>query len=163
MQSDQLPRILLFVALIGAGLLAGAPFGIWRGYDPRGLEAAAFVAVHQEAVRGLNVLLPALGFVTIASLAVAAFLLRRERPALWLLLAALVLMAASGSITRFFNQPINAVVMGWSTTSVPANWQELRESWWYWHVARTMTTFAGFGLIAVTVLFGRQDTSKTEL
>lgn len=162
MQSDRLPRILLFVALIGAGLLAGATFGIWRGYDPRELEAAAFVAMHQEAVRGLNVLLPALGFVTIASLAVSAFLLRRERPALWLLLVALVLMAASGSITRFFNQPINALVMGWSTTSVPANWQELRETWWSWHVARTFTTVAGFVIIAATVLFGRQNAVRTE-
>jgi uncharacterized membrane protein len=154
MPSDALPRIFLFIALIGAGLLAGATFGIWRGYDPRGLDAAAFVAVHQEAVRGLNVLLPALGFLTIACLAVSAFLRRRERPALWLLLAAIVFMVASGAVTRFLNQPINAEVMGWSRTSVPANWQELRESWWYWHVSRTLTTFAGFVLIAGTALWG---------
>jgi uncharacterized membrane protein len=160
MQSDALTRILLFIALVSAGLLAGATFGIWRGYDPRGLDAAAFVAVHQEAVRGLNVLLPALGLITIASLAVSAFLLRRERPAPWLLLAALVFVAASGAITRFLNQPINAEVMGWNAMSMPANWQELRETWWSWHVTRTFTTFAGFVLVAATVLWGRDRSQR---
>ena len=154
-QSNSLPRILLFIALIGAGLIAGATFGIWRGYDPRGLDAAAFVAVHQEAVRGLNVLLPAIGLVTILSLALSAFLLRRERAAMWLLLAPLALMAAGGIVTRFFNQPINAEIMGWDAANLPANWQALRETWWKWHLARTFTTFAGFVLIALTVIFAR--------
>lgn len=154
MPETNLTRIFLFLALLCAGLVAGTTFGIWQGYDPRALDAAAFVTVHQGSVHGLNVLLPALGFITIASLAISAWLARRARPALWLLLAALVCMAAGGVITRFINQPINAEVMNWTAASVPQNWQALRETWWNWHIVRTLTTLAGFALLIATVLWG---------
>lgn len=61
------PRLMLcqfFAALIFA-LVAGSVFGIWRGYDPSLFAPATFVEMHQGAVRGLNVLLPALGFASI--------------------------------------------------------------------------------------------------
>ena len=43
------------------GLVAGATFGIWRGYNPSGFAPPTFLEVHKGAVAGLNTLLPALG------------------------------------------------------------------------------------------------------
>ncbi len=146
-----------FLALVLPGLIAGATFGIWQGYDPRGLDAAAFIAVHQEAVRGLNVLLPALGIGSVILLGVAAWLARKDRPAVWLFLIALVCMVAGGVVTRLFNQTINAEIIGWSAANVPDNWTALRASWWDWHIVRTLFALAGFAVAIAAVLRRRSS------
>lgn len=145
-----------FLALLLSGLVAGTTFGIWQGYDPRGLDAIAFVAVHQEAVRGLNVLIPVLGFGSVVLMGTAAWLRRKERPVMWLFLFALVCMAAGGVITRVFNQTINAEVMGWSAARMPDNWMALRASWWDWHIVRTLIAMAGF-IAAITAVSWRSS------
>jgi uncharacterized membrane protein len=155
-----LVRALLFVAVLCGGLVAGATFGIWQGYDPRALNAAAFVAMHQGAVRGLNVLLPLLGLIAILSIAISAWLMRRERTVLWLLVAALFCMVAAGSSTRFFNQPINAEVMNWTADSVPDNWTDLRATWWQWHVARTVAAILGFAFTVAAALRTSTETHR---
>ncbi len=148
-------RMIHFLVLLMPGLVAGATFGIWQGYDPRGLDSAAFVAVHQEAVHGLNRLLPALGLGSIVLLGVAIWRARRERPTMWLFLVALICMAAGGVTTRLFNQTINVQVMTWTASDLPANWEALRASWWNWHILRTLTALAGFAAVIAAIVCRR--------
>lgn len=150
-----------FLALLLTGLVAGAVFAVWQGYDPRGLDAAAFVAVHQGAVRGLNVLMPVLGLGSLVFIAISAWSVRKERLTLGLLVLALLCLAAAGIITPVYNQPINAEVMGWTPARVPQNWTALRETWWTWHVVRTVLALAGFTLVTAGVLWSRTSSRAT--
>jgi len=138
-----------FLAALVLALVAGSVFGIWRGYNPSDFQPATFVEMHQGAVRGLNVLLPALGFASIALTVILVWMARGKRHILWLYLAALVMLVAAGITTRFFNQPINAVVMGWSVEAMPGDWASLRDAWWNWHLWRT-----GFSITALALLLG---------
>lgn len=145
---------LQIVALLLMSLLAGAMFAVWRGYDPAAFSPATFVEVHQGAVRGLNVVLPAMGLAGILSVLALAWL-RRDRPrSLRLYLATLAAMAAAGLITRFGNQPINAVVMTWGTLP-PEGWQALRDTWWNWHVARLVAGIAAELLLIAAIFTDR--------
>jgi hypothetical protein len=36
----------------------------------------------------------------------------------------------AGLVTRFGNQPINAVVMTWQASAPPSGWEEARDQWW---------------------------------
>jgi hypothetical protein len=112
-------------------------FGIWRGYDPTTYAAATFLEMHQGAVRGLNTLLPGLALGSILLTFVLTWLARGKGAVFWLYLGALLLMVAGGVVTRFFNQPINAQVMTWTIDSLPADWADLRATWWKWHLIRT--------------------------
>jgi len=123
-------------------------FGIWRGYNPSGLSAAASVEQHQQAIRGLNVLLPVLGALTIVLTIAIAVHVRRTRMALLTFVVAALLFAVSGIVTRARNQPINRIVMGWDARTPPREWLGLRETWWHWHLIRTFTGMAGFFLLA---------------
>jgi len=138
-----------FLAVLVMALIAGSVFGIWRGYNPAGFQPATFVEMHQGAVRGLNVLLPALGFIAIALTVLLVGMARGKGHILGLYLSALVLMVAAGLTTRLFNQPINALVMGWSAEALPADWARIRDDWWTWHLWRT-----GFSISALTLLLG---------
>lgn len=101
------------LSLLLISLIVGSMFGIWRGYNPATFSPATFVEVHQGAVRGLNILLPAMALVCILAVVALAWLARGMPQSLWLYIAAAVAMVAGGLITRFGNQPINAVIMAW--------------------------------------------------
>lgn len=144
--------VIRFVLLLVLALLVGAMFGILAGYDPRSLSASAFVEQHQNAVRGLNVLLPVMGAVCILLTLALAVMAKDDTRARYLLAASAVCLIAAGLITRFGNQPINAIVMTWSPRTPPASWMELRDTWWQWHVARTFAGIAGLALTLSAVL-----------
>ena len=122
-------------ALLVLSLVVGAMFGVWRGFNPASFSPATFIEVQQGAIRGLNELLPAMAAIAIITALLLAFFGRGRPIVLSLYLAASAAMIIAGLITRFGNQPINAVVMSWGRLP-PAGWEILRDSWWSWHLAR---------------------------
>lgn len=141
-----------FANLLFAALVAGAMFGVWLLFNPAGVDDSFYVALHQHGVRTLNTLLPALGAASTLGTIAAAILGRHDRTRLWLLVAAVVCFAASGLITRFLNQPINAVVMSWQGDAPPSNWTSLRDEWWRWHLIRLAAGLAGLSLLIAATL-----------
>jgi uncharacterized membrane protein len=138
-----------FLLLVLLALLVGTMFGIWVGFNPASLSGASYVEQQQNAIRSLNTLLPAMGAICILlaiGLAVQSKGSPRSRS---MLFGAAALMLVAAVVTRFGNQPINAIVLSWSPQSPAANWVELRDLWWQWHVVRSV---AGIGALALTVL-----------
>lgn len=139
--------VLRFLNIVLAALLAGATFGIATGYNPAGLSPTAYVEQQQNAIRGLNVLLPLLGLVAIVLTLTSAYLQRNVKGQYLTFLIAALFLIASGLITRFGNQPINAIVMTWDPKMPPADWMALRDRWWSLHLMRTASMFVGLCLI----------------
>ncbi len=141
-----------FANLLLAALVVGAMFGVWLVFNPAGLDAGFYIALHQQGIRALNKTMPVLGAVTILLTIAAAALDRANITRCWILIAAVVCFVASGLITRFLNQPINAIVMTWSAGSPPSNWTELRDKWWRWHLIRLDTGLVGLSLLIAAIL-----------
>ena len=143
---------LQLTSIVLLSLLLGTTFGIWRGYDATNYAPSTFVEMHQGAVRGLNVILPMFGLITLlitASLGV----LSRDRPGvLWLYGLAFIAIAVAGLVTRFGNQPINDQVMGWTATTLPADWTAIRDRWTSLNAVRVVSSFAG-ELLLVSAIF----------
>lgn len=72
----------------------------------------------------------------------------------WVTLAPLVM---AGLITRLANQPINAVVIAWTPDAMPENWTELRNSWWFWHIVRTLVSIAALAGLVTAILAARNQ------
>lgn len=143
-------QLIRFLNIIMAALVAGTIFGIWIGYNPGSLSAATYVEQQQAAINALNTLMPLLGLCTIILTLAAAFLQKKDKPVFIILLIAAFFLILSGLITRFGNQPINSIVMTWDKNAPPANWSELRDEWWSFHIARTCTAILGLCLIVWT-------------
>ena len=141
-----------FANLLLAALVVGALFGARLFLNPVGLDASLYVAVQQQAIRTMNTVMPALGAATIVATVAAAVLGRGDRVRLWLLVATAACFLAIGLITRFRNQPINAVVMTWRGDSAPPNWTALRDAWWRWHLMRLATGLVGLSLLIAAAL-----------
>ena len=144
-----MPASIRFASLMLTSLLVGTMFGLWLGFNPATLSATAYVEMQQNAIRALNVSLPVLGLVCAILTATLAVLTKHDQRTRYLLVAAVLCLVAAGLITRFGNQPINAVVIAWSPQAPPANWAELRDTWWHWHVLRTI---AGIAALAFALL-----------
>ncbi len=139
--------VVRFASIVFAALIAGAMFVIWAGYDPAALSPSTYVEQQQNAIRALNVLMPVLGAITVLLTLVSAFLQRNDRKASVLLIAATAFLILSGLVTRFGNQPVNAIVMTWDSARPPANWTELRDQWWGFHRLRTISGLVALALI----------------
>ena len=152
--------LLKVVALSAAALVAGGTVTVWRGFPPQGLSPGAFVEMQQDAIRGLNVFLPAVALVAILATLALAWLARGVRRQ-WLL-SALVLFFVAGVITRFGNQPINAIVMSWTPDAPPEGWQALRDRWWGLHLVRTAIICVGYLALLLGCLLpaGSQATDR---
>ena len=145
--------VIRFVFLLILGLLVGTMFGIWSGFNPLSLSAGAYVEQQQSTIRSLNTLLPLMGAVCIALAVRLAVLARNEPRTRWFLIATIACLVVAAVVTRFFNQPINAVVIGWNAQNPPPEWAQLRIEWWQWHIVRTAAGIAGFGFALAAVLW----------
>jgi hypothetical protein len=139
--------IIRFINVVMAGLITGIVIGIWIGFNPKSFSFSTYLELQQGAIRALNTLMPLLGLITIVLTLLAAFLNRHDRLVLIPLLTAAILLFISGLITKFGNQPINAIVMTWNHSEVPSNWTELRDKWWALHKIRSLTSLLSFFLI----------------
>ncbi len=139
-------------------MVAGSTFGIWRGYNPTDYSAATFVEMHQGAVRGLNVLLPGMGLTSILITIALAWLAYGKGPAFKLYVSTVVLMVTIGILTRLLNQPINAQVMTWTAETLPANWAQIRDTWWVWHLVRTGASILAMALLLAAIILNRPAT-----
>ena len=141
-----------FASLMLAALLVGAMFAVCLLFNPAGLDASTYVTHQQWGIRALHPNVPLLGMGTALVILVAAFLSRGDRAHMMLLLAAAGLFVAAGLITRLLNMPINAVVMTWRPQAPPANWVQLCDAWWRWHILRFSVGVAGLALLILAAL-----------
>jgi uncharacterized membrane protein len=144
-------------AILLIALIAGSTFGIWQGYDPALYSQGTFLEVHQGAVRGLNTLLPVMGFATMLLTLVLTLRSNPQTSLRGLYWTTLALLVLAGLITRFANQPINAVVMAWTTDTMPGNWAEIRDTWWFWHTVRTLVSIAALAGLVTASVAGRSE------
>lgn len=140
-------RLIGFINIMIIALMAGTVFGIWLGYNPAEYSSSTFVEQQQAAIRALNVTLPVLGAIAILLTIISAYLARASSNTLYLLLTTILFLLVAALVTRFGNQPINAIVITWSIQAPPENWTTLRDSWWQWHIIRTLAMIAALSLI----------------
>jgi hypothetical protein len=139
--------IIRFLNIFIAALLAGTSFGIWIGFNPLHLSPSTYVEQQQNTIRALNALMISLVFIATAVTIGSALLLRAHKPAFIMLLLAACLFIACILISRFGNQPINNSILSWKADALPANWTDLRDRWWSFHIMRTIAELAALGLV----------------
>ena len=122
------------------------------GNNPFGLSASDYVVVQQQHIRALNVFMPLLGAATIILTIATTYLARDDGTRLAMLAVAVLSFIVAGLVTRFLNQPINAIVMTWPHDAPPTDWMQLRDTWWRWHLVRLALGLLGLCLLILAIL-----------
>lgn len=141
-----------FADVLVAALLVGAMFSIWLILNPAGLAAGVYIRLQQHAIRTLNRPMPILGGVTILLTILASVVRRDDSSRFVSLVVAVICFVSAGLITRFLNQPINAIVIRWRADAPPPDWTGIRDEWWRWHVLRLFAGLGGLSLVIAAML-----------
>ena len=74
-----------------------------------------------------------------------AFLVRSNRPALWLTLSAVMLLGIAFFIVWLgFTNPVNVRTATWTPDTIPPDWTRWRTQWEYSHVVRFVLHLLAF-------------------
>ncbi|MEQ9423803.1 MAG: hypothetical protein RJQ09_05250 [Cyclobacteriaceae bacterium] len=84
--------IIRFIDTLMAGLMAGALWVIWIGYNPKSLSATAYVEQQQSVIKALNTLMPLLGLMVILLTLALAYLQKEDRSVFLILLTAAIFL-----------------------------------------------------------------------
>ena len=142
--------IIRITNILMVGIISGILLAIWLGNKPKVLPYTDYTLLHRGLVDSYNIIMPLMGLITIILTLLAAFLQKDNKNIMLLLMVGAILLIAAGLITRFGNQPINSLVMGWDLKSEDHNWMALRDKWWSFHMMRTIATFLSFCLITAS-------------
>jgi uncharacterized membrane protein len=149
----QFAGIMLYVSV--AGVMWGTWLALARTMTQ--YDATTFLADGQHMIANLAVPMAVL---MIAALVVGAlvtlWLFRiRSAGAARLSLAGWVLMLAVLIITLAVEVPIDNLIATWTVTSLPADWQQLRERWAFFHTVRTVVSLAAVAAAVAAALITR--------
>ena len=158
----QLQFIAIFLLMLVAGVFWGTWFGLSRSLAS--ISPATYLEIGHTIFRNLagpmRILFPV---ALLATLGVLAGLLRQgggngPGGAFTLNLAGLLLFVAALIVTLLVNVPIDHQVQQWTSSTLPANWQETRDRWQWYHTIRTFAALGGLALIlAGTLLFNEEQ------
>ena len=144
-------RATQFVAILLQVLVVGAFWGSWIGLSRfmDTLTPATFVEVWHVMMEGYGPIMSVLMQVTPLATLLAGILVYRRNPLAGVLtLAGFVCVAGATAITLIVNVPIDEMMAGWTASTLPADWMQIRDRWEASHTARTFVTLGG---LAVTL------------
>lgn len=149
-----------FINILLSALVTGVFWGTWLGLSRSmtSLSPETFLEVGHAMIGNLGtimaLLMPA---AMLATLPVLYLQYRRRSKAFYPTLAGLLLFIAALLITLIVEVPIDGLIEQWTLNSLPANWQELRARWEFFHVIRSWISVAGLALLLIGALFMRGD------
>ena len=141
-----------FISLLLTALVVGAMFGVWLSSNPAGMNFSDYLPMQKRNIRAFNRTLPLLGVLAALCTVGAAVLSIGQGTQFPVLAGAAICLIAAGVITRFCNQPINAIVMSWSLEPPPNGWTQVRDTWWRWHIGRLIFGIIGLSLLILAAL-----------
>jgi hypothetical protein len=139
-------RATQFAAVLLQVLVVGAFWRSWIGLSRfmDTLTPATFVEVGHVMMEGYGPIMSALMPVTLlATLAAGALTYKRNRLAGLLVLVGLACVLVATATTLIVNVPIDEMMAGWTASTLPPDWTQIRDRWEAYHTARTFVTLGG--------------------
>ena len=144
-----------FISILLSALVTGVFWGTWLGLSRSiaSLTPETCLTIGHAMIGNLGlvmaILMPA---AILATLPVLFLLYRRRSGALYPTLAGFALFVIALVITLIVEVPIDNQIEAWTMTSLPANWQQLRDHWELFHAIRTWVSVIGLALLIVGAL-----------
>ena len=135
--------VVLFLAVLMAGLVAGLLFGTVLEHEQlKVLPAKPWVLARQSIDAVFSRLMPWLWNTTLLLLAAAAYLTHDR--ARWLFAAAAAILLAGIVVTLVIEVPLNKQIASWTQETILPEWASVRDRWVRFHAVRTVAGVVAF-------------------
>ena len=144
------------ISIVLSALVAGMFHGPWvalsrsmKTFTPE-IFLAIVVRMNRNMAPVMTVLMPA----TLLSIIPVLLLSYHQHPNIfWLNAAAFVLFIVALLVTVFIEVPIVEEIVTWTVSTLPKNWQQLRDRWTRFHVVRVVTGLTSLVLLVIGAIF----------
>jgi hypothetical protein len=161
-RSSRALAIWQFVSILLLALVTGVFWGTWLGLSRSmaALTPETFLEVGHTMIGNLGTIMALLMPTAILSVLPVLYLLYRDRSrALYPTLAGFTCFIIALLVTLIVEVPIDNQIEGWTVTSLPANWQQLRDRWEWFHVIRSWISVIGLALLLGGALLVRDNSA----
>src|SRR5215510_8493502 len=139
-----------FINIFLLSLVTGVFWGTWLGLSRSmtSLSTETFLEVAHTMIGNLGTIMAILMPAAILSTLPVLYMLYRRRPkAFYATLAGLSLFVIALLITLLIEVPLDLKFEQWTLETLPADWQQLRDRWEWWHVVRSWVSVVGLALM----------------
>ena len=157
-KSSHTLEIFQFVNILLLSLITGAFWGTWLGLSRSmtSLSPQAFVEIGHAMIGNLGMTMAVLmAAAMLATLPVLNLLYRTQVKAFYVTLAGFLFFVVALLIT-FLQVPLDLQFAQWTVDTLPANWQQLRNRWEWFHFLRSWVALFGLALVIAGALFWRK-------
>ncbi len=145
----------LFLLALVTGVFWGTWFTLTRSIET--FSAAEFIHIGKTIIANvawpMRILMPSCILLMILS---AWFHPEKRSPGFYFSLAACVLIIIALLITLLVEVPIDNQIKTWTASTVPSDWEAIRERWQLFHTARTFISLASFGSLALAIVLPKE-------
>jgi uncharacterized membrane protein len=146
------------VSIVLSALVAGMFHGPWIALS-RSMHTFApevFLAIVDRMNRNMASVMTVLMPAALLSILPVLFLSYHEQPLTFYLSAtALALFVVALLVTVLVEVPIVEEIVTWTVSTLPANWEELRDRWARFHIIRVIAGLASLVLLVAGAIFQR--------
>jgi hypothetical protein len=149
-----------FISILLLMLVTGVFWGTWLGLSRSmaSFTPETFLTIGHTMIANLGTIMAILMPAAILAVLPVLYLLYRDRSkAFYLTLTGFVLFIVALLITLIVEVPIDNQIEGWTVTSLPPNWQQLRDRWELFHTIRSWVSVLGLALLLSGALLVRND------
>jgi uncharacterized membrane protein len=150
-------KILKFISLFLFALVAGVFWGTWFSLSRSIASITPGTFLEVGGIMIGNLALPMRILMPAALLSMLPVLFvqfrRRNIAAFFLAVAGLLLFVLALVVTLTVNVPIDNQIRQWTVTTLPYDWQVIRDRWEFYHGLRTFASLAGFACALASALF----------
>jgi uncharacterized membrane protein len=151
-------ELLLGLSLTLIGIVAGIYVsGLIRDHRIADLSATQYTAMHQMRDKTFRKAMPTLGIATFGLALISTVVGLASGTPLLLGAATLVLLLIDIALAVRRQLPLNQKIESWSETTIPDDWDLVRNQWAFHHAVRSVLGLAAFVcfLTAVFLTIGR--------
>ena len=152
-----------FINILLSALITGVFWGSWLGLS-RSMSTfrpETFLAIASAMIGNLGtimaILVPA---ALLTTLPVLYLLYRRRSNAFYTVLGGFAFLVVALLITLIVEVPLDMEFQTWTLSTLPANWEQLRDRWEWYHVLRSWASVAGLALLLAGALFWRDNGTR---
>ena len=137
-----------FISLMLAALVMGVFWGTWFTLTRsiHDFSAAEFIHIGKTIIDNVAIPMRILMPATLLLMLIAVLLSRHiNKYSFYLYSISFLLMVITLIITVAVEVPIDNQIKTWTETSLPENWESIRQKWGMFHTLRTFTSIASVG------------------
>jgi uncharacterized membrane protein len=149
-------KIWELISIVLSALVTGVFWGPWVALS-RSISTFApevFLALVNQLSRNIAPVMTVLMPAALLSTGPVLFLSFNEAPrTFYLTLTGFVLFLIAMLVTILVEVPIVKQIVTWMVSTLPENWQQLRDRWQAFHVIRVVASVAGLVLLLIGAIF----------